>query len=98
MSSLHRTELEVKLNGLRELMELKKTIYEQVKMELGECSPSRETRRAQAGAAAPGGRKRRLQLCRQTQRLQRPDLLGDSSHLLSASEMSPSRLGSAWEY
>lgn len=36
MSSLHRTELEVKLNGLQELMELKKTIYEQVKMQSGE--------------------------------------------------------------
>lgn len=36
MSSLHRTELEVKLNGLQELMDLKKTIYEQVKMHLGE--------------------------------------------------------------
>lgn len=54
MSSLHRTELEVKLNGLRELMELKKTIYEQVKTEPGECSPSGEMRRAQAGAVAPG--------------------------------------------
>ncbi|XP_010182501.1 PREDICTED: keratin, type II cytoskeletal 80-like, partial [Mesitornis unicolor] len=29
VSTLHRTELEVKLNGLQELMELKKTIYEQ---------------------------------------------------------------------
>lgn len=31
MSSLHKTELEVKLNGLQELMDLKKTIYKQVK-------------------------------------------------------------------
>lgn len=30
VSTLHRTELEVKLKGLQELMELKKTIYEQV--------------------------------------------------------------------
>lgn len=29
-STLHRTELEVKLKGLQELLELKKTIYEQV--------------------------------------------------------------------
>ena len=35
MSSLHRTELEVKLNGLQELMDLKKTIYEQVKVQSG---------------------------------------------------------------
>ncbi|NXU48742.1 K2C80 protein, partial [Turnix velox] len=34
VSSLHRTELEVKLNGLQELMELKKTIYEQELEEL----------------------------------------------------------------
>ncbi|KFQ61030.1 Keratin, type II cytoskeletal 80, partial [Pelecanus crispus] len=34
MSSLHRTELEVKLNGLQELMDLKKTIYEQELEEL----------------------------------------------------------------
>lgn len=27
---MHRTELEVKLKGLQELLELKKTIYEQV--------------------------------------------------------------------
>lgn len=30
VSTLHRTELEVKLKGLQELLELKKTIYEQV--------------------------------------------------------------------
>lgn len=35
MSSLHRTELEVKLNGLQELLDLKKTIYEQVKNAIG---------------------------------------------------------------
>ncbi|NWQ94819.1 K2C80 protein, partial [Burhinus bistriatus] len=34
VSSLHRTELEVKLNGLQELMDLKKTIYEQELEEL----------------------------------------------------------------
>ncbi|XP_074989994.1 keratin, type II cytoskeletal 80 [Calonectris borealis] len=34
VSSLHRTELEVKLNGLQELMNLKKTIYEQELEEL----------------------------------------------------------------
>ncbi|XP_065515799.1 keratin, type II cytoskeletal 80 isoform X1 [Lathamus discolor] len=34
VSTLHRTELEVKLNGLQELMELKKTIYEQELEEL----------------------------------------------------------------
>lgn len=34
-STLHRTELEVKLSGLQELMDLKKTIYEQVEMQLG---------------------------------------------------------------
>ncbi|EOA93535.1 Keratin, type II cytoskeletal 80, partial [Anas platyrhynchos] len=33
-STLHRTELEVKLNGLQELMNLKKTIYEQELEEL----------------------------------------------------------------
>ncbi|NXK55102.1 K2C80 protein, partial [Chauna torquata] len=33
-STLHRTELEVKLSGLQELMELKKTIYEQELEEL----------------------------------------------------------------
>lgn len=36
MSTLHRTELEVKLHGLQELMDLKKTIYEQVKRQRGE--------------------------------------------------------------
>jgi len=36
VSSLHRTELEVKLNGLQELMDLKKTIYEQVKTRSGD--------------------------------------------------------------
>ncbi|NXH22301.1 K2C80 protein, partial [Bucco capensis] len=34
VSSLHRTELEVKLHGLRELMDLKKSIYEQELEEL----------------------------------------------------------------
>ncbi|KGL89201.1 Keratin, type II cytoskeletal 80, partial [Charadrius vociferus] len=34
VSSLHRTELEVKLNGLQELLDLKKTIYEQELEEL----------------------------------------------------------------
>uniref|UniRef100_A0A8C8A6F4 Keratin 80 n=1 Tax=Otus sunia TaxID=257818 RepID=A0A8C8A6F4_9STRI len=34
VSSLHRTELEVKLKGLQELMDLKKTIYEQELEEL----------------------------------------------------------------
>ncbi|XP_063997773.1 keratin, type II cytoskeletal 80-like [Pogoniulus pusillus] len=34
VSTLHRTELEVKLSGLQELMELKKTIYEQELEEL----------------------------------------------------------------
>ncbi|XP_061871587.1 keratin, type II cytoskeletal 80 [Colius striatus] len=34
VSTLHRTELEVKLNGLQELMNLKKTIYEQELEEL----------------------------------------------------------------
>ncbi|NXV76850.1 K2C80 protein, partial [Atlantisia rogersi] len=34
VSSLHRTELQVKLNGLQELMDLKKTIYEQELEEL----------------------------------------------------------------
>ncbi|NXP41936.1 K2C80 protein, partial [Leiothrix lutea] len=34
VSTLHRTELEVKLKGLQELMELKKTIYEQELEEL----------------------------------------------------------------
>lgn len=34
VSTLHRTELEVKLNGLQELMDLKKTIYEQELEEL----------------------------------------------------------------
>ncbi|XP_071585453.1 keratin, type II cytoskeletal 80 [Heliangelus exortis] len=34
VSSLHRTELEVKLNGLQELMDLKKTVYEQELEEL----------------------------------------------------------------
>lgn len=33
---MHRTELEVKLNGLQELMNLKKTVYEQVKTQLRE--------------------------------------------------------------
>ncbi|NXN94488.1 K2C80 protein, partial [Rhinopomastus cyanomelas] len=34
VSTLHRTELEVKLNGLQELMDLKKTVYEQELEEL----------------------------------------------------------------
>lgn len=40
MSSLHRTELEVKLNGLQELLDLKKTIYEQVKNAIGGAAPA----------------------------------------------------------
>ncbi|OWK51538.1 Keratin, type II cytoskeletal 80 [Lonchura striata] len=38
VSTLHRTELEVKLKGLQELLELKKTIYEQLLTEIKDIS------------------------------------------------------------
>lgn len=44
MSTLHRTELEVKLKGLQELLELKKTIYEQVGAHLERAGIPWETR------------------------------------------------------
>lgn len=44
MSTLHRTELEVKLKGLQELLELKKTIYEQVGAHLERAGMPWETR------------------------------------------------------
>lgn len=44
VSTLHRTELEVKLKGLQELLELKKTIYEQVGTQLERAGTLGETR------------------------------------------------------